>query len=174
MRRISLIAALSAVGLLALAGTASADIGDIDRFTIDENPQGTATDAEVSGTISCTTSIEYGLVGKITQDDNGTDPAFPDGGDGSGATSNNEPVEGVGAFGPNQGNEANSPCSTSNQSWEIVIQNNRDSGPYEDGASTGLLVFAGTSADNGNRGPGPFIGDLEYGFNDTTYERTDP
>ena len=138
MRRISLIAALAAVGVLALAGTASADIGDIDTFTINDDPEGTATTAEVSGTISCTTTIEYGLVGKVAQDED-DDPAVPDGGDGR-ATNNDEPVEGVGAFGPNQGNDPNSPCSTNIQSWEIVIQNNRDSGPYEDGGMGQLRV----------------------------------
>jgi hypothetical protein len=176
VRRTLLVGTLAVVGVLALAGTASADIGDIDTFTIDDDPQGTATDAEVSGTISCTTSIEYGLVGKVSQEEFGTDPAQTEGSpsNGSGATTNNQDVEGVGAFGPNQGNEANSPCSTSVQGWEIVIQNNRDSGPYEDNEWTGQLVFAGTSAVNGTRGPGPFIGDLEYGWRDAQYERTDP
>ncbi len=55
-----------------------------------------------------------------------------------------------------------------------MIQNNRDSGSVRTTAIMGQLVFAGTSAVNGTRGPGPFIGDLEYGFNDTTYTGTDP
>ncbi len=177
MRRTLFVGTLAAVGVLALAGTASADIGDIDTFTINDDPEGTATAAEVSGTISCTTTIEYGLVGKVSQGEDGTDPAQENGSpsDGSGASDNDEDVEGVGAFGPNSdpGNNPNSPCSTSNQSWEIVIQNNRDSGPYENG-DMGQLVFAGTSANDGDRGPGPFIGDLEYGWNDGTYDRTDP
>ncbi len=73
---------------------------------------GTAEVAQVSGTIVCTTTIEYGLVVKVAQDP--AERPRPD--DESNRTLT---VEGVGAYGPNQGNEANSPCSTSEQDWEV-------------------------------------------------------
>jgi hypothetical protein len=38
-----------------------------------------------------------------------------------------------------------------------------------------IEVAAGTSAENGDRGPGPFIGDFEYDFDcGVDFERTDP
>ena len=166
MRRITITAAIAAAGVLALAGTASADIGDIDDFDVFDAPQGTATAAEITGQITCTTGIEYGLVLHVAQ--NPDDAAYDDVADNDGDT------EGVGAFGPNQGNEANSPCSTSSQEWQVVVQVNRDSDPYQDNVSMGMSAFAGTSAENGDRGPGPFIGDLAQETNDGTYERTDP
>ena len=166
MKRIMATAALSAVGVLALAGTASADIGDIDEFVSDGDPSGTATAAQISGSIVCTTTIEYGLVVKVAQ--NEPDGAFAQGG------GNDSDTEGVGAFGPSQGNEANSPCSTSNQNWEVVVQNNRDSDPYQDDTLMGIFSLAGTSAENGDRGPGPFIGDSAYRTDTARYERTDP
>jgi hypothetical protein len=167
MKRIMTTAALSAVGVLALAGTASADIGDIDDFEVDPSSfQGTATAAEISGDITCTTSIEYGIVLHVAQ--NPFDAAWSQDADEDADT------EGVGAFGPNQGNEDNSPCSTSNQDWELVVQVNRDSDPYEDGTTMGVQALAGTSANDGTRGPGPFVGDLAYEEEDGTYERTDP
>ena len=171
MKRIMTTAALSAVGVLALAGTASADVGDIDDFEVHgEESQGTATAAEISGDITCTTTIEYGIVLHVAQDP--YDAAWSE------TASYDADVEGVGAFGPNQGNQANSPCSTSNQDWELVVEVNRDSDPYEDTGETsesmGVQALAGTSAEDGSRGPGPFVGDLAYEEEQGQYERTDP
>ena len=81
--------------------------------------------------------------------------------------------EAVGAFGPNQGNEANSPCSTSIQDWEVVLQRNRDSATFDTGGM-GVIVTAGTSAEGGSRGPGPFIGDFGFTYYDVTFTRSDP
>jgi hypothetical protein len=178
MRRITITAALAAAAVLALAGTASADIGDIDFLDVERNSegdgnetaiQGTAETAEVEGRIRCTTTIDYGLIVKVSQPEGGEEEVEGD------ATGNDGEAEGVGAFGPNQGNEGNSPCSSSLQPYEVVIQRNRDSGTFDDNTQdTGVLVMAGTSAENGDRGPGPFVGDLEETDEDLDFERTDP
>jgi hypothetical protein len=167
MRRITITAALAAAAVLALAGTASADIGDIDDFDeADDSASGTATAAQISGTIRCTTNVAYGLVLHVAQNSE------------SGATTevadNDAEVEGVGAFGPNAGNEANSPCTTSLQDWEVVVQVNRDSDPYQNNRTMGIFAVAGTSAENGDRSPGPFIGDAAHFGDGDNYERTDP
>ncbi len=81
--------------------------------------------------------------------------------------------EAVGAFGPGQGNGANSPCSTSIQDWEVVLQRNRDSGTFDTGAM-GIILTAGTSAEGGSRGPGPFIGDFGFSYHNVTFTRSDP
>jgi hypothetical protein len=169
MRRITITAALAAAAVLALAGTASADVGDIDDFEVHgDESQGTATAAEISGDITCTTTIEYGIVLHVAQDD-ASDAWSQD-------ADNDAEVEGVGAFGPNSdpGNNPNSPCSTSNQDWELVVQVNRDSDPYQDGTLMGVQALAGTSANDGERGPGPFVGDLAYEEEQGSYDRTDP
>ena len=49
-----------------------------------------------------------------------------------------------------------------------------ESDPYQDGDTIGIFAVAGTSAENGTRGPGPFIGDSAYFTNNDAYERTDP
>jgi hypothetical protein len=169
MRRITITAALAAAAVLALAGTASADVGDIDDFEVHgDESQGTATAAEISGDITCTTTIEYGIVLHVAQDD-ASDAWSQD-------ADNDADVEGVGAFGPNSdpGNNPNSPCSTSNQDWELVVQVNRDSDPYQNNRTMGIFAVAGTSAENGDRGPGPFIGDAAHFGDGDNYERTDP
>ncbi len=79
-------------------------------------------------------------------------------------------AEGVGAYGPNAGNEDNSPCSQSLQSYDVTVQQNRDSGDFIDG-EIGVAVIAGSSAENGDRGPGPFIGDLLVVADDPDFER---
>jgi hypothetical protein len=174
MKRIMVTAALSAVGALALAGAASADIGDIDDIDVDGAATGTAGTAEISGTISCTTTIEYGLILKVTQ-------LPPDVDEDQTRGFENSDVEGVGAFGPASGNSPNSPCSTNIQSWELVVQRNRNSAGYSDSGAAappdnmGVVVIAGTSAEDGTRGPGPFIGDFEYETDEgVDFERTDP
>jgi hypothetical protein len=173
MRGITITAALAVAAVLGLAGTASADIGDIDYLDVEgfettgsEPVQGTAEVAQVEGRIRCTTSIPYGLIVKVTQP---ADEFFIFGED-----NDDRDIEGVGAYGPNQGNEANSPCSTSLQPYEVAVQRNRDSGTYRDGFEIGVTVVAGTSAENGDRGPGPFIGDMETTLAELPYERTDP
>jgi hypothetical protein len=171
MKRIMATAALSAVGVLALAGTASADIGDIDRLSLDQQLSGTAETVEVSGTIRCTTTIEYGLVAVVAQDPAegdvfGSDPE-------TGEPGGDADVEGVGAFGPNQGNEANSPCTTNIQDYEVTVQRNRDSGTFQTGDMAAAVV-AGTSAENGDRGPGPFIGDILSTADTIDFQRSDP
>jgi hypothetical protein len=179
MRRILLSAVVGVASVLATATTASADVGDIRNLSVTDPLQGTAELAEVSGSIRCTTTIQYGLVVGVAQPT--TEGAFdfiPE----TGEPEVEEPeVQGVGAFGPNAGNEANSPCSTTLQDWEVVVERNRDSGTYRDTDDTGdgvdLIVFAGTSAENGDRGPGPFIGDLgvtEVEEDAGEFERTDP
>jgi hypothetical protein len=70
--------------VLALAGTASADIGDIDDFDVFGDPQGTATAAEITGQITCTTTIEYGLVLHVAQNPAGA--AYDDVADSDGDT----------------------------------------------------------------------------------------
>jgi hypothetical protein len=172
-------AALSAVGVLALAGTASADVGDIETLSIDDPITGTAETVEVSGSISCTTSIEYGLVVGVAQNTNGAGVSpgantFKSN-DATGAPNlAAEPdAQGVGAFGPNQGNEDNSPCSSSTQDYEVTVQRNRDSETFQSGQIY-AYVLAGTSADNGTRGPGPFIGDLMWTDGGRGFNRTDP
>ena len=59
-----------------------------------------------------------------------------------------------------------------------MVQVNRDSDPYEDTGETsesmGVQALAGTSAEDGSRGPGPFVGDLAYEEEVGSYERTDP
>jgi hypothetical protein len=67
--------------VLALAGTASADIGDFDVFG---DPQGTATAAEITGQITCTTTIGYGLVLHVAQNPAGA--AYDDVADSDGDT----------------------------------------------------------------------------------------
>ena len=174
MRRILFAASLAAACVLGTTGTASADIGDIRTFGISEDdPEGTAETAEIEGVIRCTTTIEYGLIIKVSQSgpEAATDPAPNPPSD-----TNDGDIEGVGAFGPNAGNEANSPCSTNLQSWQLVVERNRDSGTFQDRTATGTGVFAlaGTSAENGDRGPGPFIGDSEYDIANRGFQRTDP
>jgi hypothetical protein len=171
MRRITITAALAAAAVLALAGTASADVGDIDRLSIDEEFTGTAETVEASGDIRCTSSIEYGLVAGVEQPNNSGFFFFynADTGQPVGDAQN----EAVGAFGPNQGNQDNSPCSTNIQDWDLVLQRNRDSGTFDTGAM-GVFLTAGTSAEGGSRGPGPFIGDLGFTFDDVNFTRSDP
>jgi hypothetical protein len=181
MRRILLGTVLAVGGLLATSAVASADIGDIDNFEIDANrgtsgnvvAAGTADFAQVAGEITCTTTIEYGLVVKVAQ--NPPTAATDESGEGGNTDAE---VEGVGAYGPNQGNEANSPCSSSTQDWEVIVQRNRDSGTYQQttSASTfmGVFALAGTSAEDGGRGPGPFIGDSEYDTETGAFGRVDP
>ncbi len=178
MKRIMATAALSAVGVLALAGTASADVGDIETLSIDDPITGTAETVEVSGSISCTTSIEYGLVVGVGAEHQRVRDVhrrehvqverrhrraeLPE-----------ADAQGVGAFGPNQGNEDNSPCSSSTQDYEVTVQRNRDSATFQDGQIYAYVV-AGTSAENGTRGPGPFIGDLMWTDGGRGFNRTDP
>ncbi len=169
MKRLLLAAALGVVGLFAAAGTASADVGDITHLQTDSDLTGSASEVEVTGDIRCQATIDYGLVVKVTQ--NPPDTNSIDGDDDPDSSS-----EGVGAFGPNQGNENNTPCSQSLQSFDVVVEQNRDSGDFFDwpGSSSGplgVIVVAGTSAENGDRGPGPFIGDMEYSTTLADFER---
>ncbi len=167
MRRITLAAMLAVGGLLATSSVASADIGDIDEFSLDQELTGTASTVDVSGQIRCTTEIDYGLIVGVAQDPPSPEVFFSDPESGEHL---NASVEGVGAYGPNQGNEDNTPCSQSLQSWDVTVQQNRDSGDFEDG-SMGVVASAGTSAENGDRGPGPFIGDLVHTADNVQFER---
>ena len=177
MRRILLAALLAVAGALGTAATASADIGDITEFGIaNSDINGTAETAEVEGVIRCTTTIEYGLVLKVSQNgpDGATDPAPNPPSD-----TNDSDAEGVGAFGPNAnpGNNPNSPCNTNLKSWDLVVERDRDSDTFANtngNSSMGIFALAGTSAENGDRGPGPFIGDSEYDIASRDFQRTDP
>ncbi len=171
MRRSLLAATLGATAAIITAAPAAADIGDIRDLSIDPQLGGTAEAVALSGQIRCTTQIDYGLIAKVVQP---PDTLFDN------VPTDNAPIEGVGAYGPIQGNEANTPCSTSLQGYEVVVQRNRDSGSFSDtGAhggpqNMGALVGAGTSAESGGRGPGPIIGDFEGIARAVDFERVDP
>ena len=94
-----------------------------------------ASEVEVTGTIRCQATIEYGLWAGVGQSngnaDNGTFFANND----NDQTSNNADAEGVGAYGPNfdppVGISDDSPCSQSLSSYDVLVQQNRDSGDFE-------------------------------------------
>ncbi len=77
-------------------------------------------------------------------------------------------AEGVGAFGPNfeppVGMSDDQPCSQATSSYDVLVQQNRDSadfqGTQDEPGEMGVVVIAGSSAENGDRGPGPFVGDM--------------
>lgn len=55
----------------------------------------------------------------------------------------------------------------------MVVQQNRDSGDFQnDEANTTVTVIAASSAEDGDRGPGPFIGDMAgFSGSDFGFER---
>lgn len=177
IRRTLLTAVLGVAAALAMATTASADIGDIRNLSVDDPVTGTAELAEVSGEIRCTTTIEYGLIVAVAQPESEEDSSFLFDEEGE-PLGPEQDIQGVGAFGPNAGNEANSPCTTNLKSYEVVVERNRDSGTFQDSddceCGIDVIVAAGTSAENGDRGPGPFIGDFGLTAIQADFNRTDP
>ncbi len=187
MRRTTLGALLALGGLLAATGTAGADIGDVRFLSIDDDLLGDASSVEVTGQIRCQAAIDYGLIAAVGQDyeENGTTVGVPApdtflaGGAGGGVAGDgpagpDASAEGVGAFGPSfappAGISDDSPCSQSLSSYDIVVQQNRNSGDFIDGSLV-VVLSAGTSAENGGRGPGPFIGDYLLAADTPNFER---
>ncbi len=166
MRRILLTALAAACGALLMAGTAAANVGDIESVEIDDALTGTAEQVEVSGSVSCAVSIEYGVIVKVTQP-----PELATLGELSGSpdTATGEQgdatAEGAGAFGPNfEGIQDDNPCGTDDTDYEVVVQLNEGSEEDFSDGDMGVELQVGTSANNGARGPGPIVGDLEFVF----------
>ncbi len=146
-----LLAGLATVGgLLVFTTSAVANVGDITDLTVGE--VSVAADGVVlQGEITCAASLEYGLIAKVTQ---------PPGAAGPNSDSNGD-AEGVGAFGPNfAGVDDDQPCGTSAKAFDLAVQKNAESEDFDPNGDTGYSLTGATTADNGNRGPGPFIGDL--------------
>ena len=137
MRRITLVAVLALGGLFATAGTAGADVGDVRFLSVNNQLFGSASEVDVTGQIRCAASIDYGLIAAVAQDPN-EDPFDTFGANngeyGNGPAGPNASAEGVGAFGPNfdppVGINDDSPCSQSLSSYDVLVQQNRDSGDF--------------------------------------------
>lgn len=138
---------------LAFAPTASADKNDIGFLDIDSPLTGTSESVTVEGVIGCETSIDFGLIVTAQQRD-GIETFRP------GVQIESATAEAVGAFGP-----AFPPLNTNRcpsfdlGPFDVVVEHGRDSGPFRDGL-VDVQITAGTSAENGARGPGPIVGDV--------------
>ncbi len=168
MKRIIATAALSAVGVLALAGTASADIGDIQELSVDEPLSGSSDAVEVTARLTAGRDrVRPRRRGCAAWQGNAPDGTFVQ--NQNPAEDEEQAAEGVGASGPNfappAGVSDDNPCSQTIRSWDVVVQQNRGSDDFQDGRVE-VLALAGTSAEFGTRGPGPFIGDA-LGVQDT-------
>jgi hypothetical protein len=170
MRRILQVVVLSLGATLVTGGVAAADIGDIQELSVDEPLSGTPDAVEVTGQIDCQAGIEYGLVIGVAQREQGNAPNGTFVQNQNPAEDEEQAAEGVGAWGPNfappVGVSDDNPCSQTTRSWDVVVQQNRGSDDFQDGRVE-VLALAGTSAEFGTRGPGPFIGDA-LGVQDTS------
>lgn len=193
MRKTLTLAALTAGGALAMSGTAAANTGDIEDVSTEGALTGSGQSVTVEGAITCSATLEYGLIVQVAQDaDNAgpTGPSLIEDPDGDGDTEeppvsaqNHEedpravvntdeifPAEGVGAFGPNRDGATNAEvrCAQNERTFDVVVERNQGSQPFEAG-SVGVFVLAGTTADEGQRGPGPFIGDMSLYYAVSTF-----
>lgn len=165
MRRVSTVAALVAAGMLALAGTATANVGDIDSVEIDDELTGTAQQVTVSGQVQCVSGVEYGVVAKVTQPpETATLGELTDQPETGTGTQGDADAEGVGAYGPDASDITDdNPCDGSAKDYDVVVQVNEGSDDFSDG-DMGVELTVGTSAQDGERGPGPIVGDVENVF----------
>lgn len=123
-----------------------------------------------------TLAIDYGLWIKVKQNPNGENIDTAEGSKtGSGTSSGNAAAEGVGAFGPDfdppAGISDDQPCTNEGTSYDAVVFRNLGSGFFQEDDAA-IFVGAGTSAENGSRGPGPFVGDMEFAV-DNDYDLED-
>lgn len=180
MRRTLILAALSVAGLFAAVGSAGANVGDINSVTTAGDLTATPNQLTVEGSVQCGPAVRYGLIVKAVQEGNnaptgeGDDPAFNENDERfEPAVHERDPVivnsdedydtEGVGAFGPNNpGVNDDQPCGTAADGtpYDLVVERNNGSQTFKSG-SVGVLVVMGTTANNGSRGPGPIVGDVE-------------
>lgn len=171
MRRTLTLAALTGGAVLAMGGTAAANVGDVVSVTTEGALTGTPNSVTVQGSITCAESLRYGLVVQAVQTAENTGPgdtgtrgasvrAATHEGTADGTLVNragNYPTESVAAFGP--AILDNGTCNQSERSFDVVVEQNVGSQQFQDG-TVGVFVAGNTSANNGNRGPGPFVGDV--------------
>ncbi len=149
--RKALVGVVALCALSVSAVPATANVGDITDLSVEEVSVA-ATGVILQGEITCAASLAYGVTAKVAQPPAAAAPN----------SSSDGTAEGVGAFGPAfAGVDDDQPCGTSATPFDIAVQQNADSGAFDPEADTGYSVQAGTTADNGNRGPGPIVGDLE-------------
>lgn len=157
MRKTLTLAALTAGGVLAMGGTAAANVDDIEELNVNGTAAGSASALTIQGTISCDADLGYGVIVKVITGAADTTT----GGD----QTTEADAQGVGAFGPNfEGVQDDQPCvqadtgTGSETNFDVTVANNAEATPFT-GTAGSVQLLAGTTADG--RGPGPIVGDVE-------------